>query len=70
MSDLHEAALLAEEVSSAQEGETVGSVDLTTVSQQLDQVILLQQQQLSLIAVLIGVILGITVGKWIARLWS
>lgn len=57
-----------EEVAGA--GETVGFVDLATVSQQLDQVILLQQQQLSLIAVLIGVILGITVGKWIARLWS
>lgn len=68
MPELLEAVTGLEEVASP--GEAVGSVDLTMVSQQLDQVILLQQQQLSLIAVLIGVILGITVGKWIARLWG
>lgn len=66
--ELLEAAAGLEEVASS--GEAVVSVDLTTVSQQLDQVILLQEQQLSLIAVLIGCILGITVVKWIARLWS
>lgn len=65
--DLYEAVTELEEVASSEEA--VVSVDLTTVSQQLDQVISWQKVQFGLLAVLIGVILGVTFGKLVGKVW-
>lgn len=68
MNELLEAVTAAEEVAGA--GETVGfAVDLTTVSQQLDQVIGWQAAQFGLQSVLLGVILGAVIALVIGRMW-
>lgn len=69
MPELLDAVTVLEEVSSGT-GETVGSVDLTTVSQQLDQVITWQAAQLFCMAIIAGILVGIAVAKIIGRLWQ
>ena len=64
---LLEAAAVAEEVAAM--GEIAGSVDLTTISQQLDQVILWQAAQFATLWVLIGVVIGVAVALVIRRFW-
>lgn len=64
---LLEAAAAAEEVAAA--GEAVGSVDLTTVSQQLDQVITWQMAQFGTQWVLIGCVIGVVVALLFRRFW-
>lgn len=65
---LLEAAAMAEEVAAA--GEIVESVDLATVSQQLDQIMTWQAAQFCGICVLIGVILGVVLARTVARVWK
>lgn len=69
MNENLEAVAGVEEV--AAPGETVGStVDLTTVSQQLDTLTVSVHAQLSLQLVLLGLILGVAVAQVIGRLWK
>lgn len=68
MNEILEAAAVAEEV--AAPGETVASVDLTTVSQQLDLLTAVEHTQLSAQFVLLGLILGAVVAVIIGRLWK
>lgn len=69
MPDLLEPVTELEEVASS--GETVGSevVDLTMVSQQLDQVITWQEVQLGTQWVLIGVLIGVVIALVFRRFW-
>lgn len=67
MNELLEAVTAMEEVAGA--GEAVESVDLTTVSQQLDQVIGWQAAQFGLQSVLLGAILGAVIALVIGRMW-
>ncbi len=64
---LSEAAAVAEEVAAA--GEIAGSVDLTAISQQLDQILTWQMVQFCGICVLVGVILGVAFAKVVGKLW-
>ena len=68
MINLLEAAAVAEEVAAA--GETAGSVDLTTVSQQLDVLTVSVHAQLSAQLVALGLILGVVVALVVGRLWK
>ncbi len=68
MNESLEAVAGVEEV--AAPGETVGSVDLTTVSQQLDTIIALQKTQSCNQWALMGLILGIVIALIIGRLWK
>ncbi len=65
---LTEAATVAEEVAAA--GETAGSVDLATVSQQLDKITALETAQVAAQCVLIGLVLGAVVALIVGRLWK
>lgn len=65
VSTFSEVATVAEEVATT--GETVGAVDLLTVSQQLDQVITWQMAQLCTMWVFIGVVIGVAVALVIGR---
>ncbi len=68
MPDLLEAAAVAEEVAAA--GEIAGStVDLTTISQQLDQIITGQMAVVFSLAVIAGIIIGVAVARVIGRTW-
>lgn len=62
-----EAAAMAEEVAAT--GEIAGSVDLTAVSQQLDQVIIWQAAQFTTLWVLIGAVIGLAVAMVLGRFW-
>lgn len=64
---LLEAATVAEEVAAA--GEIAGTVDLSTISQQLDQVITWQMAQLGTQVAVIGCIVGVVVALLITRWW-
>lgn len=66
--ELLEAAAELEEVASS--GEAVGSVDLTTVSQQLDQVIAWQMAAVCTQWVLIGALIGAVVTLVIGRFFK
>ncbi len=69
MNENLEAVAGVEEV--AVPGETVGStVDLTTVSQQLDVLTASVHAQLSVQLVVLGLILGVAVAQVIGWLWS
>ncbi len=68
MPDLLEAAAVAEEVAAA--GEIAGSVDLTTVSQQLDQIMTWQMALVFSLAVIAGIIIGVAVAQVIGRTWK
>ncbi len=68
MPDLLEAAAGVEEV--AAPGETVGSVDLTTISQQLDQVIVWQAANFGTQWILIGCLIGAVVALVIGGIWK
>ncbi len=68
MNENLEAVAGVEEV--AAPGETVGSVDLTTVSQQLDVLTASVHAQLSVQLVVLGLILGVAVAQVIGRLWK
>lgn len=50
--------------------ETAAPVDLTTVSQQLDQVLAWQGAQFGMLAVIFGCVLGVAFGKIIGRFWK
>ncbi len=66
---LTEAAAVAEEVSAA--GEIAGSaVDLTTISQQLDQILTWQMALFFALAVIAGIIIGAAVARVIGRIWK
>ncbi len=66
---LTEAAAVMEEVAAA--GEIAGSaVDLTTISQQLDQIMTWQMVQFCGICVLVGTILGVAFAKVVGKLWA
>lgn len=65
--DLLGAATVAEEVTDT--GETVSSVDLQTVSQQLDRITVWQMGQFGTQWVLIGCIIGLAVALVIGRMW-
>ncbi len=65
---LSEAAAALEEVAAA--GEIAGSVDLTTISQQLDQIMTWQMAQFCGICVLVGVILGVAFAKVVGKTWK
>ncbi len=67
MPDLLEAATVAEEVAAA--GEIAGSVDLTTISQQLDQIMTCQMALVFSLAVIAGIIIGVAVAQVIGRTW-
>ncbi len=68
MPDLLEAATVAEEVAAA--GEIAGSaVDLTTISQQLDQILTWQIALVFSLAVIAGIIIGVAVARVIGRTW-
>ncbi len=60
-----EAATAAEEVAAV--GETAGSVDLAAISQQLDQIILLQLVQVLCLGLIAGAIIGVAAAKAIGR---
>ncbi len=65
---LSEAAAVAEEVAAA--GEIAGSaVDLTTISQQLDQIMTWQMALVFSLAVIAGIIIGVAVARVIGRTW-
>ncbi len=64
---ISEAAAAAEEVAAT--GETVVSVDLSAVSQQLDSIIALETAQVAAQFILIGLVLGVAVALIIGRLW-
>lgn len=64
MDPILEAATVAEEVAAT--GEIVESVDLTTVSQQLDQIIAWQSGQFLALWVLVGCVIGAFLGKALA----
>lgn len=68
MSELLEAATVAEEVAAA--GETVGAVDLLTVSQQLDMVSGLLVAAVLGLGIIAGVILGAGVARVLGELWK
>ncbi len=69
MNENLEAVAGVEEV--AVPGETVGStVDLTTVSQQLDVLTVSMHAQLSVQLAMLGLILGLAVALVIGRLWK
>ena len=68
MNELLEAAAVAEEVAVA--GEAVVPVDLSTVSQQLDQVLLWQAAQTFILALAVGVFLGAVLALVIGRAWK
>ncbi len=69
MNETLEAVAGVEEV--AVPGETVGStVDLTTVSQQLDVLTVSMHAQLSVQLAMLGLILGLAVALVIGRLWK
>lgn len=67
MNELLEAVTVAEEVAAA--GGAVVSADLSTVSQQLDQVLAWQAAQFSALCVLLGVILGVVIALVVGRMW-
>lgn len=67
MNELLEAVTAMEEVAGA--GEAVESVDLTTVSQQLDQVMTWQMAQIFALALIAGIIIGVAVALVIGRTW-
>lgn len=67
MDELLTAATGAEEV--AVLGETVGSVDLTTVSQQLETMTAWQAAEVGSQWVLIGCLIGAIVALVIGRMW-
>ncbi len=64
---LSEAAAVAEEVAAA--GEIAGSVDLTTISQQLDQIMTWQMALVFSLAIIAGIIIGVAVAQVIGRTW-
>ncbi len=68
VSEISEAVAGVEEVAAS--GETVGSVDLATVSQQLDTLTVSVHAQLSVQLVMLGLILGVAVAQVIGRLWK
>lgn len=68
MSEFLEAVTVAEGVAAV--GETAVPVDLTTVSQQLDQIMAWQVAQLCIASILVGVVLGVAVALVIRRLWK
>ncbi len=65
---LSEAAAVAEEVAAA--GEIAGSVDLTAISQQLDQILTWQMALVFSLAVIAGIIIGVAVAQVIGRTWK
>lgn len=65
---IFEAVTVAEKV--AAPGEAVVSVDLATVSQQLDQMLTWQMVQFCTLCVLIGVILGVAFARVVGKTWS
>lgn len=67
MNENLEVATAGEEVATA--GEAVVEVDLSTVSQQLDQMMAWQALQFVMLVILSGLILGVAVGKAIERMW-
>lgn len=68
MNGFLEAAAVAEEVAAA--GEAVGSVDLTTVSQQLDMITGLLVAVVVGIGLILGVILGSKLAQVVRELWK
>ncbi len=68
MPEILEAVSLAEEV--AVPGEAAEFVDLSVVSQQLDQIMAWQVAQLCIASILVGVVLGVAVALVIRRLWK
>ncbi len=68
VSEVLEAVTVADEV--AAPGETVGSVDLTTVSQQLDTLTALEYTQVGVQIFIMGLILGAVVARIIRRMWE
>ncbi len=63
-----EAATAAEEVAAV--GETAEFVDLSVVSQQLDQIMAWQVAQLCVASILVGAVLGVAVALVIRGLWK
>ncbi len=68
MPEILDAVTVAEEV--AVSGESAEFVDLSVVSQQLDQIMAWQVAQLCVVAILVGVVLGTVVALVIRRLWK
>ncbi len=68
VSEVLEAATVLEEVAGA--GEAGEFVDLSVVSQQLDQIMAWQVAQLCVASILVGVVLGVAVALVIRRLWK
>lgn len=68
MEQLLEAATVAEEVAAA--GETVGSVDLATVSQQLGHILSLEAVLILALGLVAGAIIGAAISPVIRRLWE
>lgn len=66
--DLFEAVAVAEEVAAA--GEIAGTVDLSTISQQLDQILLMQHIIVLALGVVAGVILGVILAQVVRELWK
>lgn len=66
--EILEAATVGEEVALAEET-VVPAVDLSTVSQQLDMVILWQKGQLGFQALFLGCFLGAVIAVLIGRWW-
>lgn len=67
MNELLEAVTVVEEVATA--GGTVVPADLSTVSQQLDQLIGWQIAQLGVLCMIVGAIIGVAFAKVIGRMW-
>lgn len=67
MSELSEVTVGVDEI--AVPGETVETVDFTTISQQLETMTAWQAAQVSTQWVLIGCLLGIVVALVIGRMW-
>lgn len=65
VSTLSEAVAVTEEVTTMEE--TAGAVDLLTVSQQLNQIIVWQSGQFLSQWVLVGCVIGTAVGKAVGR---
>lgn len=69
MPELLEAAAELEEVASPGEA-VVSAVDLTTVSQQLDQMMNLQVIGILALGIILGAIMGLAVFREVRRLWE
>lgn len=69
MDEILEAAPVGEEVALTEET-VVPTVDLSTVSRQLERIEVWQMAQFGMLAVIFGCVLGVVFGKVVAKIWK